>query len=285
MRKGLILILSVTLLLLTTAGCSSSTSTDSSISPDPSISPDSSTSTGSLQFYANGEDFIREGFVSKDGWRISFDNVYLSLSEIKAYQTDPPFSVDSGLEIDPKVTAELDNTYTIDLAEGNDAATPIFVAELTEVPIGHYNAISWYVAKANDGVAKGYSLIMIGQAEKNEELINFELKFDNEIKYTAGEYIGDERKGFVEEDKVADLEMTFHFDHIFGDNSLPADDDINLEAVGFEPFAILATNNSLVIDRAELEERLSAEDYSKLVEMIFTLGHVGEGHGHYEELK
>lgn len=278
MRKGLILILSITLLLLVTAGCSSSTSTDSSI---PS---DSSTSTSSLQFYANGEDYIREGFVSKDGWRISFDNVYLTLSEIIAYQTDPPFSVDSGLKMEPKMTAELDNTYTIDLAVGDEAATPIFVAELTELPIGHYNAISWNVTKANDGVAKGYSLIMIGQAEKNGEIIDFELKFDNEIKYTAGEYIGDERKGFVEEGKVADLEMTFHFDHIFGDNSLPADDDINIGAVGFEPFAILATNNSLEIDRAGLEERLSAEDYSKLVGMIFTLGHVGEGHGHYEEL-
>ena len=24
---------------------------------------------------ANGEDFVRQGFVSKDGWRISFDHV------------------------------------------------------------------------------------------------------------------------------------------------------------------------------------------------------------------
>lgn len=279
MRKGFILILSITLLLFT-VGCG----TDASLSVDSSILADSITSTGSLQFYANGEDFIREGFISKDGWRISFDNVYLTLSEINAYQTDPPFNVDSGLGIEPKVYVELDNTYTIDLAEGDEAADPIFVAEITEVPVGHYNAISWNVARATDGVAKGYSLILIGQAEKENELINFELKFDNEIKYTAGEYIGDERKGFVEEGKKADLEMTFHFDHIFGDNSLPANDDINISAVGFEPFAKLATNNSLVIDRAELEERLTVEEYSRLVEMIFTLGHVGEGHGHYEEL-
>lgn len=289
MRKSFILILSITLLLFT-VGCASNTSTspstltDSNILSDSTKSTDSHESTGSLQFYANGEDFIREGFVSKDGWRISFDNVYITLSGISAYQTDPPFNVDSGLEIEPKATVELDNTYTIDLAEGDETATPIFVAETTDVPIGHYNAISWNVIKANEGVAKGYSLILVGRAEKENELINFELKFDNEIKYSAGEYIGDERKGFVEEGKVADLEMTFHFDHIFGDKGLAVDDDINLGAVGFEPFADLATNNSLVIGQAGLEERLSAEDYSKLVEMVFTLGHVGEGHGHYEKL-
>jgi len=29
--------------------------------------------TGRLQVYANGEDFVRQGFVSKDGWSINFD--------------------------------------------------------------------------------------------------------------------------------------------------------------------------------------------------------------------
>jgi len=37
--------------------------------------------TGKLQFYANGEDFVRQGFVSKDGWSISFDHVYITLSD------------------------------------------------------------------------------------------------------------------------------------------------------------------------------------------------------------
>jgi len=35
-------------------------------------------STGTLQFVANGEDFIRQGFTSKDGWNISFDEVLAS---------------------------------------------------------------------------------------------------------------------------------------------------------------------------------------------------------------
>ena len=31
---------------------------------------------GKLAIVANGEDLIREGFVSKDGWRIDFNKVY-----------------------------------------------------------------------------------------------------------------------------------------------------------------------------------------------------------------
>jgi hypothetical protein len=48
--------------------------------------------TGTLEFYANGEDFVRQGFVSKDGWSIQFDHVYITLDGIAAYQTDPPYA-------------------------------------------------------------------------------------------------------------------------------------------------------------------------------------------------
>ena len=37
--------------------------------------------TGRLQFVANGEDFVRQGFVSKDGWAIGFDHVYINLAD------------------------------------------------------------------------------------------------------------------------------------------------------------------------------------------------------------
>ena len=43
---------------------------------------------GTLQINANGEDFVRQGFVSKDGWSITFDHVYITLADITAYQTD-----------------------------------------------------------------------------------------------------------------------------------------------------------------------------------------------------
>ncbi|WP_262562789.1 hypothetical protein [Acaryochloris sp. CCMEE 5410] len=65
-------------------------------SPDATTSPDANASgSGTLKVAANGEDFVRQGFTSKDGWQISFDHVYAHLSEIKAYQTNPPFDPDT----------------------------------------------------------------------------------------------------------------------------------------------------------------------------------------------
>ena len=37
---------------------------------------------GTLAFQANGEDFVRQGFVAKDGWTIDFDHVYVTLAEV-----------------------------------------------------------------------------------------------------------------------------------------------------------------------------------------------------------
>jgi len=36
-------------------------------------------STGTLEFYANGEEFIREPFVAKDGWEVAFDHFFVNL--------------------------------------------------------------------------------------------------------------------------------------------------------------------------------------------------------------
>jgi len=218
--------------------------------------------TGKLQLYANGEDFVRQGFVSKDGWSINFDHVYITLSDVTAYQTDPAYDPHSETDIEGKVTVTLDKVYTIDLAEGDESAPPILVDELLDVPVGHYNAISWEMARAESGPADGHSLVMIGTAEKEGQTIDFTISIDEECEYNCGEYVGDERKGILEEGGTADMEMTFHFDHIFGDAELPADDGLNLGAVGFEPFAEDAESGT-VIDMTEMH-----------------LGHVGEGHCH-----
>jgi len=85
---------------------------------------------GTLQFHANGEDFVRQGFVSKDGWRITFDHVYVTLAEITGYQTDPPYDPHEGSGIEAKVKAALDGVHTIDLAEGGEDAPPIAVGEV-----------------------------------------------------------------------------------------------------------------------------------------------------------
>lgn len=218
--------------------------------------------TGTLEFYANGEDFVRQGFISKDGWSIQFDHVYITLTDIAAYQTAPPYEPQSGADISSQATVNLDDTYTVDLAEGDEDAPPILVAEILDVPVGHYNAISWQMAKAESGPAAGYSLVMIGTAQKNGQSIDFVINVEEECQYQCGEYVGDERKGIVSDGSTADLEMTFHFDHIFGDADTPADDELNLAAIGFEPFA----------DGAQ------GEDVINMAEMH--LGHVGEGHCH-----
>jgi len=234
--------------------------------------------TGTLEFFANGEDFVRQGFVSKDGWSITFDKVLITLDQINAYQTDPPYDPHEGAQIDAKTQVSLDGTYTIDLAEGTDDADPILVGEVTQAPVGQYNAISWDMIPDESG----YSLQIIGTAEKDGETIDFNIQVDTSYKYTCGEYVGDERKGILQKDGIADLEMTFHFDHIFGDADTPMDDDLNLGAPGFDPFAGASKSGQLNIDMEGLQSMLSETDYQMLVDILPTLGHVGEGHCHCE---
>jgi len=215
---------------------------------------------GKLQINANGEDFVRQGFVSKDGWSINFDHVYITLADITAYQTDPPYDPHTGGNINGEVQVSLDRVYTVDLAEGGEDAPPILVDEVSGAAVGHYNAISWRMVKATSGPAAGYSLVMIGTAEKDGRSVDFTINVREECGYSCGEYVGDERKGVVVDSGTADLEMTFHFDHIFGDAETPLDDALNLGALGFEPFA---EGGEVDLNMAEMH-----------------LGHVGEGHCH-----
>jgi len=260
-----VLTLAVTALLLATAvlgGCAGS--------PE-----------GTLQFRANGEDFVRQGFVSKDGWSISFDHVLITLSDITAYQTDPPYEAHEGSPIEGSDSVALEGAHTVDLAEGAENAAPILLGEAS-APEGHYNAISWSMQKAASGDARGNSLLIVGLAEKDGQQIAFTLAIDEEYEYRCGEYVGDQRKGIVSAEGTAEVEMTFHFDHIFGDAGTPMDDDLNQTAVGFQPFADIADGTALDADLAELESRLSPGDYAMLVDILPTLGHVGEGHCHCE---
>jgi hypothetical protein len=233
---------------------------------------------GKLQFNANGEDFIRQGFISKDGWSLNFDHVYITLADVTACQTDPPYDPHSGSNMNCDVNVSLGEVYTLDLAEGGEDAPSILVGEVPDAPVGYYNALSWKVAKATSGPAAGYSLVIIGAAEKDGQSINFSIKVDKEYEYAGGEYVGDELKGTVEEGGTADLELTFHFDHIFGYIETPADDVLNRYAPGFEPFAGIAEGGELDVNMSDLQSKLSSEDYQMLVDILLTLGHVGDGH-------
>lgn len=238
---------------------------------------------GTLEIRANGEDFVRQGFVTKDGWEVSFDHVYVTLADVTAYQTDPPFDPEAGGEPDATQTVMLEGATTVDLAEGDENAETIPVGSV-EAPEGHFNALSWRMVKATEGPAAGYPLVLQGVAEKDGQLVNFILKIDQELAFTCGDFVGDERKGILAADSNADLEATFHFDHLFGDAETPADDDLNVGALGFDPFAAIAENGQIEADLATLQAELSPEDYEKLLNILPSLGHVGEGHCEEEVL-
>ncbi len=236
----------------------------------------SPTEVGTLVFTANGEEFIREGFLTKDGWQLTFDQAYVTMGSITAYQTNPPYDTDQGWDIDYQVKVELDGIHSVNLAD--PASDPAELEGLAEVPAGHYNALAWAMVRAVEGPSAGYSLFLTGQAEKNGRVVDFTLGIEQEVAYLGGDYIGDERKGIVAAGEIAELEMTYHFDHLFGDGEEDLDDPLNEEALGFEPLAALAVDGVLEADLASLEGALSSADFELLLSILTHFGHVGEGH-------
>ncbi|WOD41212.1 hypothetical protein [Nodosilinea sp. E11] len=266
--------------LLPGCGGESSTTTSPDSASDATANPaagTSATGTGTLVIRANGEDFVREGFTTKDGWAIEFDHVYVSLSEITAAQTDPPFDPDAGTDLQAKAEVRVEGTQVVDLAEGDESAEPVVVSEV-EAPAGRFNALAWRMVPAETGPSEDHTIWMQGTATKAGETVPFTLKLTEELAFTCGDFVGDERKGVLAAGDVADLEATFHFDHLFGDGDAPADDSLNTGALGFDPFAALARNGVVDLDSAALQAGLSETDYTTFLSILPSLGHVGEGH-------
>jgi len=219
-------------------------------------------SAGTLQVFASGEDLATEGFQApkrtKDNWSLSFDHIFVTLAEITAYQTSPPFAPQSDAAITATHEVTVSGTHTVDLVTAADDEARVLVAEL-DAPPGHYNAISWRMAIAESGTAEGTSILFIGTATRDDQTFPFQLKVAEPLRYECGEYVGDQRKGFVQAGGVADVEMTFHLDHIFGREDKDADDPMNLEAPGFDPFS--GGEESYAITMGDLH-----------------VGHAGEGH-------
>ncbi|ERT07677.1 hypothetical protein M595_2357 [Lyngbya aestuarii BL J] len=232
---------------------------------------------GTMQFRANGEDFVRQGFVTKDGWQVNFDHIYVNFSDAKAYETFTPYDAEAGGDPQAKQTISLVVDKTVDLAAGPEDAETIFVNEVPAPP-GRYNALSWEMDQAETGPAEGYTMVLQGTATKDGQTVPFTLKFDQELAFVCGDFVGDERKGILQPGETAQLEATFHFDHLFGDGEAPPEDEINTGALGFEPLAEAAQGGSLDADLATLEQQLSSEEYQTLIAVLPSLGHVGEGH-------
>ncbi|MDB9525511.1 DUF4382 domain-containing protein [Oscillatoria sp. CS-180] len=236
-----------------------------------------SAATGELEIRANGEDFVRQGFVTKDGWQVDFDHVYVTLADVTAYQSEPAFDPEVGGEPEATETVSLEEPVTVDLAEGGDDAEPILVKTI-EAPSGRYNALSWKMMPADSGPAAGQTLWLEGTAAKEGETVDFALKLDPTLGFVCGDFVGDDRKGILEPADQADLEATFHFDHLFGDGEAAPEDEINTGALGFDPLAEIAEGGTLDVDMAGLQAQLSPTDYDTLMSILPSLGHVGEGH-------
>ncbi len=232
---------------------------------------------GTLVIRANGEDFVRQGFTSKDGWAISFDHVYVSLADLVAAQTTPPFQAET--EDRWRATAEVKvaGPTVVDLATGDASAEPVVVAEV-EAPAGQFNALAWAMPPAPSGPSQGTVLWLQGTATNQGTTLPFTLRLSEPLAFTCGDFIGDERKGILAPGKVADLEATFHFDHLFGDGGAAPEEEINTGALGFGPLAALAQNGAINLTSADLKSRLSAADHQRWLSLLPSLGHVGEGH-------
>lgn len=217
---------------------------------------------GELSIFANGESLATQGFVApeltRDGWQLTFDHVFVTVSDIVAMQTEPPYDAGAGGAPAATVSVALQprGPRTVDLTETDDDGRVLLGT--VAAPAGHYNAVSWGVVPAIEGEWAGQSVVFIGTAVRGDRTVDFVLTGADSHAYVCGEYVGDERKGFVEDGGGADLELTFHLDHVFGRADKGLDDPMNVAARGFDAFAGGGTQ---AIDLAGLH-----------------IGHVGEGH-------
>ena len=246
------------------AGCSSS------VNGETTGNAPTESQSGTLNLIANGEDFVREGMVTKDGWQLDFRDVLVNVADVTAYQTATGFEPERD-SLEPDTTVELVETATVvDLTEENTLAT-------TEVPAGFYNALSWSMVEQDTADFASQTIVLDGTAQKDGQKIDFQLGFAVPVSYICGEYVGDSRKGMVK-GEPAEVEMTFHFDHLFGDGTQPATEEINQKALGFEPIATLATAEKVTADWDTLQSQLTPAQQKQLDKAVLGLAHVGEGH-------
>ena len=248
--------------------------------------------TGTVVFEANGEDFVREGFVSEDGWRIDFSEVYVNVSSPAVYQVeagarsarhaghdDDEPGADDGPEALNR--AVLEGDFFLNLKQDT-----FEVGRNPKALPGTYAYLEFSVTRADSGSEgfqaryAGDSIVLAGTAVKDGRTVDFTIAFDEIMKFATC--------GLMDASLAVNgefgAEMTFHFDHIFGDfeegPADPADTHaINYVAIGFSPFADLAENDVLDIRQPDMIAKGMSEDiYTQLMDAVKTLGHTGEAH-------
>lgn len=220
---------------------------------------------GTLAFTANGEEFIAEGFTSKEGWDLSFEKVLVNLTGVEAYH--PEIS-------DLSVT--IDEDYLVDLKDSFGPEPSVSVTSVKKVPAGNYQSLRFSLKQMSSGPHKGYSVVLSGTARKEGETLPFLIKISEELTFDGREgYVGDTIKGLVEPGQASSVEMTFHFDHIFGDASSGPEEHVNSHSPGFDLFLDYKKEGRIEVTQEEMK---SHESYTLLMGAIESLGHLGEGH-------
>lgn len=258
-------------------GCGGPEEASAPEAPETTEAP-SADASSVLELYANGEELPQVGFTSVDGWELTFDHIYVNFTEIQAHQTEPPYDYTSLSPIEDAIATVEFDPQTVDLVTGDEGNPTVFVASAADATPGQYNAISWKMAPIADGPAAGYTMAIIGSASRDGETIDFVINVEQEFAYYCGDFVGDERKGILEEGETAEIEATFHFDHLFGEGSNDPQDPLNLAAFGFDPLATLAVDGQVEVDVATLVDALPPEDLARFENTIVELGHAGEGH-------
>ncbi|MBE9203724.1 hypothetical protein IQ218_10125 [Synechocystis salina LEGE 06099] len=262
----------VSLLFVLLSGCGGETLSYSEMKASPVANQ------GTLTVRANGEERARQGLTTKDGWSLDFSHVYVSLAEINAYQIESAFDVSTDAPLpDTAVAIAIPGPTVVNLAMAGQDTETVLVGE-TPAPAGKFNALSWQMPLAAAGPAQGYSMLLEGMATKDGQTMPFKLGLKEQLGFICGDFVGDERKGILTAGGKADLEATFHLDHLFGEGKEPANSDINLSAFGFAPLAALAQEKGIDLNSEDLQAQLGEADYQTFLQVLANLGHVGEGH-------
>ncbi len=206
-------------------------------------------STGTLEVQLSGEEASQVGFpvgegegliAFTDGWRIAFDRVLVSVSEIHVRASDGD---DALVMADPVV---------VDLHLGEPIAW-----RFENVPSRRWDRVSYQFAPATSAsrgvgdisaddvqamAAGGHSFWIEGTATRGEESVAFSWQFDASIENTGCINGMDETDGLVvRESGVSGVQLTVHFDHLFFDSY--AHDDPQLR---FDPIAAVAGDDGVV---------------------------------------
>lgn len=224
-----------------------------------------SSKKGNLLFNANGEEFVINGLVSKEGWKIDFDNVLVNISSPEAYNSE-----------NQNLRAILEGDHLIDLKRGSSSRPEVSVGIVPHAESGNYQSLKFSLKQIESGEYAGYSIVLKGIAQKDDEKLPFVIKLDEELTFNGREgYVGESIKGILSDGKTSDVEMTFHFDHLFGNGEMSPEDHVNSGSPGFALFLDYTKDRSIDVNQKEMRDNPL---YGRLIQGIETLGHLGEGH-------